>query len=155
MAAQEEQFRRMLFNVVARNQDDHVKNIAFLMDRSGAWSLSPAFDVMYAYNPAGQWTSRHQMTINGKSDGFEPEDFRACAAIAGLKRGLDRDLLAQVVSAVREWPRFAEEAGVSLSQRDAISRAHRMYLHRALGRKKRSPARGVVQRRVNKRLREN
>ena len=54
-------------------QDDHVKNIAFLLDRSGAWSLSPAFDVMYAYNPAGQWTSRHQMTINGKSDGFEPD----------------------------------------------------------------------------------
>jgi serine/threonine-protein kinase HipA len=146
MAALEEQFRRMLFNVVARNQDDHVKNIAFLMDRSGDWSLSPAFDVMYAYNPAGRWTSRHQMTINGRSDGFEPEDFRACAATVGLKRGRDRDLLAEVVSAVSEWPRFAEEAGVLVSQRDAIARAHRMYLRSALGRKKRSAARGAGRR---------
>src|SRR6185437_8322835 len=85
MSSLEEQFRRMLFNVVARNQDDHVKNIAFLMDKTGAWTLSPAFDVTYAYNPDGQWTARHQMTINGKTDNFEQEDFRACAETAGLK----------------------------------------------------------------------
>jgi len=64
----EQQFRRMAFNVVARNQDDHTKNIAFLMDRHGSWLLSPAFDVMYAHNPGGNWTNRHQMTINGKTD---------------------------------------------------------------------------------------
>ncbi|MGA8205635.1 MAG: type II toxin-antitoxin system HipA family toxin, partial [Woeseiaceae bacterium] len=69
MQSIEEQFRRMVFNVVARNQDDHVKNIAFLMDKSGRWSLSPAFDVTYSYNPAGQWTAAHQMTINGRNDG--------------------------------------------------------------------------------------
>ena len=73
--AAEQQFRRMVFNVVARNQDDHVKNIAFLMDRSGHWSLSPAFDLVYAHNPEGRWTARHQMSINGKLDrirGYRP-----------------------------------------------------------------------------------
>jgi len=126
MSALEEQFRRMLFNVVARNQDDHVKNIAFLMDKTGAWSLSPAFDVTYAYNPDGEWTARHQMTLNGKTDNFEVEDFRACAEIAGLKRGRDREILAEVIAAVKDWPRFAAAAAVSTSQRDAIARAHRL-----------------------------
>ena len=60
----------MVFNVVARNQDDHVKNIAFLMDRSGKWELSPAFDVVYSYNPTGDWTAQHQMSLAGKRDGF-------------------------------------------------------------------------------------
>ncbi|MDH5378223.1 MAG: type II toxin-antitoxin system HipA family toxin, partial [Gammaproteobacteria bacterium] len=65
-----EQFRRMVFNILARNQDDHTKNISFLMDESGAWRLSPAYDVTYAHNPGGQWTLLHQMTVNGKRDEF-------------------------------------------------------------------------------------
>ncbi|HIZ51540.1 MAG TPA: HipA domain-containing protein [Candidatus Pseudomonas excrementavium] len=77
MQAREEQFRRMAFNIIARNQDDHVKNIAFLMDRQGNWSLSPAFDVTYSYNPQGMWTGSHQMSMNGKRDGFMLEDFKA------------------------------------------------------------------------------
>jgi serine/threonine-protein kinase HipA len=128
MRSIEEQFRRMLFNVVARNQDDHVKNIAFLMDKSGAWSLSPAFDVTYAYNPAGLWTARHQMTINGKADGFTRADFRACARVAGLKRGRDEEILVEVGNAVESWPRYAAEAGVTARQRDDISRALRLHL---------------------------
>ncbi|WP_218188289.1 type II toxin-antitoxin system HipA family toxin [Desulfosarcina cetonica] len=87
MDAVEEQFRRMVFNVVARNQDDHVKNIAFLMTPDGTWSLSPAFDLTYSYNPDGAWTASHQMTLNGKRDDFTREDFRACAKTAMLKRG--------------------------------------------------------------------
>src|SRR5690606_16506731 len=98
MAAVEEQFRRMAFNIVARNQDDHVKNIAFLMDREGRWSLSPAFDVAYSYNPQGPWTSVHQMSMNGKRDGFTVEDFRAFAATASMKRGRAETILAEVVS---------------------------------------------------------
>ncbi|MCP4574761.1 MAG: HipA domain-containing protein, partial [Deltaproteobacteria bacterium] len=69
-----EQYRRMVFNVVARNQDDHTKNIAFLMDRQGRWKLSPAFDVIYSHNPAGKWTNQHQMSINGKRDHFTTAD---------------------------------------------------------------------------------
>jgi len=130
MRSREQQFRRMLFNVVGRNQDDHVKNIAFLMDKSGAWSLSPAFDVTYAYNPAGRWTSRHQMTINGKSDDFTAEDFAAVAQVAGLKRGRPGAILREVVAAVRNWPRYAKAAGVSAPQRDGIAGALRLALGR-------------------------
>jgi len=122
MRSIEQQFRRMLFNVIARNHDDHVKNIAFLMDKNGSWSLSPAFDVTYAYNPEGAWTARHQMTINGKSEGFTLADFRTCARVAGLKRGRDEDILAEVTGAVGSWPRYADEAGVSPAQRDQIAR---------------------------------
>jgi serine/threonine-protein kinase HipA len=126
MRAREQQFRRMLFNVVARNQDDHVKNIAFLMDKAGAWSLSPAFDVTYAYNPAGLWTSRHQMSINGKTDDFGRDDFEAVARVAGLRRGGAESILGEVVHAVRDWPRYAAAAGVPAGQRDTIRAALRL-----------------------------
>jgi serine/threonine-protein kinase HipA len=128
--AREQQFRRMIFNVVARNQDDHVKNIAFLMDKAGAWSLSSAFDVTYAYNPTGLWTNRHQMTINGKADDFAREDFKAVAQMAGLKRGRDEAILTEVMDTVEEWPRFAKTAGVPNSQRDKITRTLRLKFDR-------------------------
>ena len=108
----EEQFRRMAFNIVARNQDDHVKNIAFLMDRSGSWSLAPAFDVTYSYNPGGRWTGAHQMSLNGKREGFVADDFDACARTAAVKRGRGTDILRQVREAVLRWPEFAAQAGV-------------------------------------------
>ena len=130
MHAREQQFRRMIFNVVGRNQDDHVKNIAFLMDKAGAWSLSPAFDVTYAYNPTGAWTSRHQMTINGKSDDFTREDFKAVAQVAGLKHGRSETILIEVMDTVKEWPRFAETAGVPGSQRDKITGTLRLKFDR-------------------------
>ena len=104
---------RMTFNIVARNQDDHVKNIAFLMDRQGAWSLSPAFDVTYSYNPAGDWTSSHQMTMNGKRDGFTLEDLRQCAKSASLRRGREKVIFDEVRGAVARWPEFAKQAGVA------------------------------------------
>jgi serine/threonine-protein kinase HipA len=126
MHSREQQFRRMLFNVVARNQDDHVKNIAFLMDKAGVWSLSPAFDITYAYNPAGAWTNRHQMTIHGKTDNFTLEDFKAVAQVAGLKRGRSEAILAKVLDAVKGWPRYAKTAGVLASQRDAITSTLRL-----------------------------
>jgi serine/threonine-protein kinase HipA len=126
MHSREQQFRRMLFNVVARNQDDHVKNIAFLMDKAGVWSLSPAFDITYAYNPAGAWTNRHQMTIHGKTDNFTLEDFKAVAQVAGLKRGRSEAILAKVLDAVTGWPRYAKTAGVLASQRDAITSTLRL-----------------------------
>ncbi len=123
--AAEEQFRRMAFNVVARNQDDHVKNIAFLMDRSGRWRLSPAFDVTYSYNPQGRWTGAHQMTLNGKRDGFEVADFVACARNASLKRGRAAAILRDVQEAVSRWPEFAEAAGVPAHSARRIGAVHR------------------------------
>ena len=126
MAAVEEQFRRMVFNIVARNQDDHVKNIAFLMNQSGAWSLSPAFDLSYSYNPAGAWTATHQMTLNGKRDGFALEDFRAGAKSAMMKRGRAETILGEVVAAVTRWPEFAEQGRVEDRWRDTIQKTHRL-----------------------------
>jgi serine/threonine-protein kinase HipA len=126
MAAVEEQFRRMVFNIVARNQDDHVKNIAFLMDRQGAWSLAPAFDVTYSYNASGAWTATHQMTLNGKRDGFTLADFQAGAKAALMKRGRAERILQEVVAAVQRWPQFAGEARLTGRWRDAIQKAHRL-----------------------------
>jgi len=109
----EQQYLRMVFNIVARNQDDHVKNIAFLMDRSGTWHLAPAFDVTYSFNPSGAWTAQHQMTLNGKRDHFEVADFKACAAALSMPRGKALELLERVAQTVRRWPEFAAEAGVA------------------------------------------
>ncbi|MBL7007684.1 MAG: type II toxin-antitoxin system HipA family toxin [Planctomycetes bacterium] len=124
----EQLFLRMVFNVVARNQDDHVKNIAFLMDKRGAWSLAPAYDVIYSYQPAGAWTGSHQMSLNGKRDGFVPEDFVACGRTAGLKRGRAAAMLEEVTAVVARWPDYAEEAGVRAEQREKIRRTLRLDL---------------------------
>lgn len=124
----EELFRRMCFNVVARNQDDHVKNLAFLMDRRGRWSLAPAFDLNYSFNPQGAWTSRHQMTLHGKRDDFTLDDFRAVARTALFPRGRERALLDQVTTAVARWPEFAAAADVPPSRSALIARHHRLDL---------------------------
>ncbi|MCB1931210.1 MAG: type II toxin-antitoxin system HipA family toxin [Candidatus Accumulibacter sp.] len=128
MAALEEQFRRMAFNIVARNQDDHVKNIAFLMDKQGRWSLAPAFDVTYSYNPSGAWTSAHQMTLNGKRDGFTLEDFETCARSALMKRGRAGTIIEEVRAAVLRWPEFAAAAGLADEWREKIRESHRLGL---------------------------
>ncbi len=126
MATVEEQFRRMAFNIVARNQDDHVKNIAFLMNKQGQWALAPAFDVTYSYNPAGNWTATHQMTLNGKRDGFTLADFEACAKAALMKRGRAKTIINEVQAAVKRWPEFAQEAGVAAGWRESVRAAHRL-----------------------------
>lgn len=123
-----EQVRRAFFNVMARNQDDHTKNIAFLMDRSGRWRLSPAYDIMWAHNPTGAWTNRHQMTINGKRDDFTIEDLRELAREGGLSDSETNRLLAQVDAAVGDWPRFAAAAGVEAKMIRAIESSHRHLL---------------------------
>ena len=122
MQAIEQLFRRMAFNIVARNQDDHVKNIAFLMNKSGEWSLAPAFDMTYSFNPAGAWTASHQMTMNGKRDNFTLEDFNACARTASMKRGRAAKIVAEVQATVSQWQSFAEKAGVPDAVRDRIQR---------------------------------
>jgi serine/threonine-protein kinase HipA len=126
MAAVEEQFRRMVFNIVARNQDDHVKNIAFLMNQKGEWSLAPAFDVTYSYNPSGSWTASHQMMLNGKRDGFTRSDFEACAQAAVMKRGRAATIIEEVQAAVKRWPEFATEARLADEWRDKIQQTHRL-----------------------------
>ncbi len=113
MRTVEEQYRRAVFNVIARNQDDHVKNISFLMDRSGQWSLSPAYDVAYAYNPQGTWTREHQMSLAGRRNDFGRDDFLHFAATAGVKKRKALKILDEVSIAVLDWGKLAEAAGVA------------------------------------------
>lgn len=117
----EEQFRRMVFNVVARNHDDHVKNIAFLMDQHGVWSLSPAFDVTYAFNPAGRWTAAHQMTINGKRSNILRSDLLQSAKVATIQKQRAVDIIDDVLSAIQRWPDFAKQASLPEEVMSAIN----------------------------------
>jgi serine/threonine-protein kinase HipA len=126
--AVDQQFRRMVFNVVACNQDDHVKNISFIMNRDGAWELTPAYDVTFAWDPSNRWLGSHQMTINGKRDNFTVTDLRDVAKLAGLKRGRTDVILAEVRDAVMDWPILAEQEGVAPSTIDAVSGQHRLDL---------------------------
>lgn len=128
MDSLEEQFRRMTFNILARNQDDHTKNIAFLMDQSGNWQLSPAYDLTFSYNPNGMWTEQHQMTLNGKRDHFTLEDFIACAENNAMKRGIAEQIVTQVHQAISGWSQFAEQAGVPEPTANEIARHHRLNL---------------------------
>lgn len=126
MSAIEEMFRRMVFNIIGRNQDDHVKNIAFLMDKSGTWSLAPAFDMIYSFNPSGAWTASHQMTMNGKRDNFTLEDFKACARTASMKRGRAEAIIEEVREKVLHWRDYADEVGVPAIWRDQIQSTLRL-----------------------------
>ncbi len=128
MAVVEEQYRRAVFNIAARNQDDHVKNIAFLMNRSGRWRLSPAYDVAYAWNPRGTWTGRHQMNMAGKRNGFERADLLKFAETSGLRIPAAGRVIDRVLAAVGSWPRFASEAGVEGGDADRIGKTHRLEL---------------------------
>jgi serine/threonine-protein kinase HipA len=126
--AVEQLFRRMVFNVVARNQDDHVKNIAFLMDRAGTWSLAPAYDVTWAWKPGNPWLDSHQMSINAKRDNFTVADLRAVARLGGLKQGSAETVLAEVSDAVSGWRKIAAENGVSDAIAERIADSHRLVL---------------------------
>lgn len=105
-----EMFRRMVFNVVVRNQDDHTKNISFLMGTDGKWQLSPAYDMGYAYNPDGAWTSTHQMSINGKFDGIARADLLAFAEANNIKNA--RETIDQICECASNWPVIARNCGV-------------------------------------------
>ena len=124
----EQQLRRATFNVIARNQDDHVKNIAFLMNREGKWNLSPAFDVAYSFNPTGRWTSQHQMSINGKRDNFELSDLVALASVGGIKKRKAKEITSQVIEAVGTWRKQADAAGVPEEDAVKIQKVLRMDL---------------------------
>lgn len=114
----QEMFRRMVFNVVVRNQDDHTKNISFLMDRTGKWRLSPAYDMGYAYNPKGGWTARHQMSVNGKTDNITRADMLELARRNNIKDAAGIiDMISETVS---RWPSMAKECGVPQTMIDGI-----------------------------------
>jgi serine/threonine-protein kinase HipA len=123
--ASEELFRRMCFNVIARNHDDHTKNISFLMDKNGEWSLSPAYDVTYAYNPMAEWTKSHQMTINGKADQIVRSDLTDVASKMNINK--PDAIIDGIDDVVADWPRFAGRAGVDQGKIDAIKKTHVLF----------------------------
>ncbi len=115
-------FRRMVFNVLARNQDDHVKNISFLMNRLGQWRLSPAYDVTYAYNPDGMWTGTHQMTINGKRDEISRLDLLTSAKNMGIKKAEAERIISEIQRSLMNWMVYAEKASLREATAEAIQR---------------------------------
>lgn len=114
----QEMFRRMVFNVVVRNQDDHTKNISFLMDPNGRWRLSPAYDMGFAYNPSGAWTATHQMSINGKFDDLTRKDLLEFAAANNIKNA--SEIIDQICETASAWPELARNCGVPQTMIDAI-----------------------------------
>ena len=122
MADKEALFRRMAFNVFASNRDDHVKNLSFVMDRQSRWSLAPAYDLTYVLEGDMGEGLKHQMTINGKADGFKRGDLLACAASAGIAKARASAMLDEVRSAVGGWRFVAEDVGVDDRRINAVSR---------------------------------
>jgi serine/threonine-protein kinase HipA len=106
----EQLFRRMVFNVVANNRDDHTKNISFLMDKTGKWRLSPAYDINYAYDPGNKWISAHQLSVNGKRTEIKNEDIIEVAKQMNIKKQLE--IIEQVSDSVSRWKEFAKVAEV-------------------------------------------
>lgn len=128
--ALEQQFRRAAFNVISRNQDDHTKNIAFLMNKKGEWSLSPAFDVAFSYNPTGQWTNKHQMQINGKRDNFDLNDFVELGKKADLSELRVKNILEEITEVVSKWEDYFQEAKVPSSLTEGVRGNLRLDLYR-------------------------
>ncbi|MCQ2312244.1 MAG: type II toxin-antitoxin system HipA family toxin [Paludibacteraceae bacterium] len=118
-AEAQEMFLRMVFNVVVRNQDDHTKNISFLMNEQGRWRLSPAYDMGYAYNPKGSWTSTHQMSVNGKFDNITRQDLMICATNNNIKNAAE--IIDQVCDVAAHWSKIARECGVPQTMIDGIN----------------------------------
>lgn len=114
----EELFRRMVFNVMARNQDDHTKNISFLMNSDGKWSLSPAYDVTFAFNPSHFWLKAHQMTINGKKENIELNDVLLLAKNVNIKK--PQQIIEDCREAIIKWDEFAEKAHIPSAQQKEI-----------------------------------
>ncbi|WP_346730504.1 type II toxin-antitoxin system HipA family toxin [Caballeronia sp. dw_19] len=125
-AEMEEAFRRMVFNVMGRNCDDHTKNFSFRLRQGAPWELTPAYDVTFAHNPNGEWTNQHLMSVNGKFKGFTEDDLLAEAERFGV--GTARNVIKEVRLAITSWPTFAERAGIADKQMKDIGRQHLLLL---------------------------
>lgn len=109
----EQFYRRMVFNCIAVNQDDHVKNISFIMDKSGKWTLSPAYDITFSYNPTNKWLRAHQMTVNGKTSMIGLEDLLAAGERMEIKSRRCKDIISEISDSVSKFSIYAEQAGIT------------------------------------------
>lgn len=122
-------FRRMVFNVVGRNHDDHSKNFGFVLSSPhSAWRLAPAFDVAYSYKANSSWVNSHQLSLNGKRDDFNIDDLMAVAGLIGNFRQQAKQIIDQVTEVVSQWPDYAEKAGVFDGFRQQIRQNLRLKL---------------------------
>ncbi len=117
----EQFFRRMVFNVIAVNRDDHVKNVSFLMDRNGTWRLSPAYDITFSYNSTNKWLQKHQMMINDKSESIMLDDLIQAGIKMGISKVKAKSIIDEVKMAVGQWPEIAESLGIRLQTVEMIS----------------------------------
>jgi serine/threonine-protein kinase HipA len=108
----------MVFNVISRNCDDHTKNFGFIMDNSGNWRLSPAFDVCHSYRPGSAWVSQQSLSINGKRRNITRDDLLSVAKQMNIKKA--ENIIHQINEVVNNWPIYAEETKVNVDLRDAI-----------------------------------
>ena len=122
----EEAFRRMVFNVMGRNCDDHTKNLSFRLRQGHPWELTPAYDITFAHNPKGEWTSQHLMSVNGKFKDFRQEDLLEVADRFAI--GTAKSVISTVRDAIKQWPNFAGQAGLSKTQLETIQKQHILLL---------------------------
>jgi serine/threonine-protein kinase HipA len=115
-------FKRAVFNLVGRNQDDHTKNFGFLMNRDGQWSLSPAFDMTYSYGPTGKWTNTHQIKLNGKQDDFTKDDILSFGKFCGLKDKYILETLNKTISVFSNFDTLAIKYNVDEKLKNTVSK---------------------------------
>jgi serine/threonine-protein kinase HipA len=116
----EQLFRRMVFNVIMRNCDDHTKNFAFIMDMNGNWRLSPAYDICHAFRPGSEWVSRHSLSINGKRDNITKNDLLQVAVTMNIKKA--QSVISHTLSVAQKWNEYAQRAGVEEILTDSIGK---------------------------------
>jgi len=116
----EQMYRRMVFNVLARNCDDHTKNFSFRLKREGIWELAPAYDICHAYKPDHKWVSQHALSINGKRNDITKEDLLLIGKSIRCKKA--EAIIDEINSTVKKWNDYAKEVNVSPKLREAISK---------------------------------
>ena len=102
----------MVFNCLGVNQDDHVKNVSFIMDRNGKWKLSPAYDITFSYNPTNKWLRAHQMTVNGKTTNIGLSDLLEAGKKMGIKERRCKDIISEVSASIGDFASIAERVGI-------------------------------------------
>jgi serine/threonine-protein kinase HipA len=117
----EQLYRRMVFNVIARNCDDHTKNFSFMMDKHGVWKLAPAFDICYAYRPGSVWVNRQSLTLNGKRENFKMDDLLKVAKEMNIKKAAP--IISEIQDVLKNWPQYADRVGVKIELKDEINNA--------------------------------
>ena len=124
----EQIYKRMVYNVIGVNCDDHVKNFSFMMNKAGKWSITPAYDLTYSYNPQNRWISQHQMSVNGKSSDITDEDMMETGKKMGLSSVFCRDAIGKTRSVINNWMHYAEKSGLSEERANEVNELLRIFL---------------------------